>query len=80
MTLQVFGKISDVETIAEGSGIRERQRLVRQYGRGNWKKKKGIAEVQITDGTRARVELHWYEAHGIGKHEFKIKYIIEMLS
>ena len=80
MSLQVIGNITGVETIAEGSGIRERQRLIKQYGRGNWKKKKGIAEVQIANDSRARVELHWYEAHGIGKHEFKIKYIIEILS
>jgi hypothetical protein len=56
-----------------GSGIRELARLRKRYGRGRWRKRKGCAEVRLSDGTIIRAELHWYEATGIGKREFKIK-------
>jgi hypothetical protein len=56
-----------------GSGIRELARLRKRYGRGRWRKRKGYAEVRLSDGAVARAELHWYEATGIGKREFKIK-------
>ena len=62
-----------VETIAAGSGIREIARLRKRHGQGRWRKRKGYAEVRLGDGTVARAELHWYEASGIGKREFKIK-------
>jgi hypothetical protein len=65
--------ISNVETIAVGKGIRERKRLVRRYGPGKWRKLKGIARVELQDGSIRLAELHWYEAHGIGRHELKIK-------
>jgi len=59
--------------IAAGPGIRERKRLWRAYGRGSWRKLKGIANIKFPDGRRVKAELHWYEAHGIGKKEFKVK-------
>ncbi len=65
-----------VETIAQGKGIRELKRLVRVYGIGNWLKKKGLAFVTLDDGLTFFAEVHWYEAHGIGKHELKIKKLI----
>ena len=79
MSFEIIGKIVAAETIAEGNGIRERARLVRQYGKGNWKKKKGLATIKAENGIRAKVELHWYEAHGIGKRELKVKHILEFL-
>jgi len=70
---EVLGKITQVETIAAGREIRERPRLVRVYGLAGWRKRKGIATVRLSDGTIGLAELHWYEAHGIGKRELKIK-------
>jgi len=70
---RILGGITDVETIATGSGIRELARLRRRYGRGRWRKRKGAAEVELPGGLRRLAELHWYEAAGIGQHEFKIK-------
>jgi len=73
MDFEIVGKIEDVETIASGSGIREVARLRKFYGKGRWRKRKGVAEVRLADGTVRLAELHWYEASGIGKREFKIK-------
>ena len=73
MPFKINGEISGVETIAQGSGIRCLGRLQRAYGIGNWKKKKGIATIVFEEGASARAEVHWYEAHGIGKIEMKIK-------
>ena len=73
MQFEILGEISAIETFATGSGIRELARLKRIYGRGRWRKRKGYAEVRLADGTIVRAELHWYEATGIGKREFKIK-------
>lgn len=73
MYFKIIGEISHVETFAVGSGIREVARLRRIYGRGRWRKRKGVARVRLEDGTVALVEVHWYEASGIGKVEFKIK-------
>ena len=73
MDFQIAGAIDAVETIAEGNGIRDLALLRRQFGLGNWRKKKGIASVRLCDGTMAKAEIHWYEAHGIGKVKLKIK-------
>ena len=73
MKFELVGEITNVETIAKGSGIRDRAILVRQYGLGNWRKKKGISQVRLPDGTVAMAEIHWYEAHGIGKVKIKVK-------
>lgn len=73
MDFKILGPISDAETIASGRAIREFRRLQRIYGRGRWRKRKGIARVELSNGTVRTAELHWYEAHGIGKHEYKIK-------
>jgi hypothetical protein len=70
---RVKGDIEQIETIAEGSGIREFAGLRSQFGLGNWKKRKGIAQVSQPDGTHAWAEVHWYEAHGIGKVKMKVK-------
>jgi hypothetical protein len=74
---EIIGELSVVETIATGSGIRELDRLRKLYGRGRWRKRKGIARVRLSDGEIVLAELHWYEATGIGKREFKIKRYLE---
>lgn len=73
MDFEIVGEISDIETIAIGTGIRDRARLRKQYGRGRWRKLKGLAKVRLLSGRLRLAELHWYEAHGIGKREFKLK-------
>ena len=73
MHFRVLGEIADTETIATASGIREIARLRRRYGRGRWRKRKGIARVVLDDGAVRRAELHWYEATGIGRRELKLK-------
>lgn len=73
MHFEVLGQVTDVETIATGSGIREIARLRKRYGRGRWRKRKGFAEVLLDSGEILLAEIHWYEATGIGKREFKIK-------
>ncbi|MGD0824699.1 MAG: hypothetical protein ABR908_08970 [Terriglobales bacterium] len=78
MFFKIIGRISDVETIASGTGIRERRRLRKTYGGKRWRKLKGIAAVELVDGTMCHAEVHWYEAHGTGAKEFKIKRILEI--
>ncbi len=70
---EITSEITGVETIAAGSGIRVLPQLIENYGDGRWRKLKGIALVRLRNGRVRRVELHWYEAHGIGKKDFKIK-------
>ena len=71
------GEIADVETIARGQGIRELSRLRRTYGRGNWRKRKGIARLRLSNGSVRTAEVHWYEAHGIGRKEIKRKRYVD---
>jgi hypothetical protein len=73
MHFEIIGDITDIEPIALGSAIREVARLRKQYGRGRWRKLKGIALIRLANGRIRRAELHWYEAHGIGKREIKRK-------
>jgi hypothetical protein len=70
---EIVGNIQDVETIAVGGRIRDIMRLRRQYGHGRWRKLKGIASVRLTNGSICLAEVHWYEAHGIGRKKMKIK-------
>jgi hypothetical protein len=74
--VEVLGTIVDVETIATGREIRELRRLQKAYGRGRRRKRKGIAKVRLRNGGIHTAEVHWYEAHGIGRKEFKIKRLI----
>ena len=73
MHFRVVGEITDAETIATGSGIREIARLRRRYGRARWRKRQGIARVALEDGTVRRAEVRWYEATSIGRRELKLK-------
>ncbi len=73
MYFEIVGEIEAAKTFAVGRAIRERDRLHKLYGRGRWRKRKGVATVRLPNGTERLAELHWYEAAGIGKKEFKIK-------
>jgi len=73
MHFEIIGEITGIEPIAVGSTIREVARLRKQYGRGRWRKLKGIALIRLANGRLRRAEVHWYEAHGIGKREIKRK-------
>jgi hypothetical protein len=74
---EILESVADAETIAVGSRIRELRRLQRVYGRGRWRKRKGTARVRLEDGSIRRAELHWYEATGIGRHEYKVKRYVD---
>jgi hypothetical protein len=76
MHFVIIGELADLEIISQGAGIRERARLVKRYGRGRWRKRKGFADIRLGSGELVRAELHWYEASGIGKREFKIKRLL----
>jgi hypothetical protein len=74
MDFELVGPIREIQSIAIGRGVRERARLRRRYGTGRWRKLKGIARVRLIDGTIHTAEVHWYESHGIGRKELKIKF------
>jgi hypothetical protein len=76
MRFEIIGEISQVETFAVGSGIKEIARLRKVHGRGRWRKRKGVAHVRLDDGSFHLAEVHWYEAAGIGRKEFKIKQLL----
>jgi hypothetical protein len=78
--IEFLGRPVDIETIAIGGGIRELERLRRVYGPGRWRKRKGVARVRLPDGTIWRAEIHWYEAHGIDRKEFKLKTLLKQES
>jgi uncharacterized protein with ACT and thioredoxin-like domain len=73
---EILGEIRDVEVIAAGQGVDIRRHLNRVYGKGRWRKLKGMATVRLADGAVCEAELHWFEAHGIGRKDFKIKKVI----
>ena len=76
MDVEIISEITDVETLAVGSSIRDIARLRKLYGEGRWRKLKGLAWVRLPDGIVCEAEVHWYEAHGIGKREIKVKRIL----
>jgi hypothetical protein len=77
MHFEILGEIQWNETIASGRSIRELRRLNRIYGKTTWRKRKGIAKIRLDDGTVRLAELHWYEGHGKGRKETKIKKYLE---
>jgi len=77
MKFELIGPISDVETIAVGSQIRDLRSLRKKHGSGRWRKLKGIGRVRLPNGSECYAELHWYEAHGIGKKEMKVKELLD---
>jgi hypothetical protein len=77
MYFEIIGRITDIEVIAQGRSIRDLNRLIRKYGLGRWRKMKGQAKVRLFDGSIHLAEIHWYEAHGIGKKRFKVKHFMD---
>ena len=76
MYFEIVGEISEIEKIARGPSLRERTRLRKQFGPGKWRKLKGVATVRLVGGALRKAELHWYEAHGIGRRKMKIKRLL----
>ncbi len=74
---EIIGEIGKIETISIGGKIRDIMRIQKQYGPGRWRKLKGIAKVRLESGRVCKAELHWYEAHGIGRKKMKIKRILD---
>lgn len=77
MHFEILSEIEQIETIAVGGRIRDIMRLRRQFGPGRWRKLKGVARVRLASGIVRCVELHWYEAHGIGRKKMKIKRFLD---
>jgi hypothetical protein len=77
MNFEVVGKITEVETIAVSSSIRILPVLRRRFGHARWRKRKGIARIRLSDGTIRLAEIHWFEAHGIGKKLMRIKRFLD---
>ena len=77
MKFDVVGQITGIEVVASGSAIRVLRTLRKAYGRGRWRKLKGVATILLPNGALRKVELHWYEAHGIGRRDLKIKRYLE---
>jgi hypothetical protein len=74
---EIIEDIEEIETMAIGGGIRDIMRLQKQFGRGRWRKLKGVAKVRLQSVHIREAELHWYEAHGIGKRKMKIKRFLD---
>ncbi|MCE7983888.1 MAG: hypothetical protein DYG89_22165 [Caldilinea sp. CFX5] len=75
MGFEIISKITQIEPIARGVGVRDRQRLNRMYADGRrmrWRKLKGLAVVRWESGYTHRAEVHWYEGHGLGRVEEKV--------
>ena len=77
MHFEVLGEITNIQTIVVGRGIRQLERLKKLYGKGRWRKMKGEALIRLTSGEVRRAELHWYEAHGVGKRNMKFKQYLD---
>jgi hypothetical protein len=77
MHFEIIGEIENIETVAVGGRIRDIMRLHKQFGPGRWRKLKGVARVRLLSGRIFKAEIHWYEAHGIGKKKMKIKRLLD---
>ena len=77
MHFEIIGEIGNIETIAVGGRIRDIMRLRKQYGPARWRKLKGVAQIRLQSGRVCNAELHWYEAHGLGRKKIKIKRLLD---
>jgi len=73
---EIVGTIQNIEVIAKGSSVKIRKKLQKLHGRGNWRKMKGVAKVRLSDDSVRLCEIHWFEAHGIGKKHIKVKHYL----
>ena len=78
MDFEIIGEITAIQSIARGRGVHARRYLNRLYGPGNWRKMKGVALVRTPHSSLRQAEVHWYEAHGVGKRDFKIKRYLDI--
>ena len=78
-SFEIISEITDIEPVAVGKSVRDRARLRKQYGPGRWRKLKGVAMIRLRTGRVRKAELHWYEAHGIGRQEIKRKRYLDSL-
>jgi len=76
-SFEIIGDIDEIEVIAVGNSIRDLPRLRKLYGDGRWRKMKGVAAIKLSNGRIRKAEIHWYEAHGIGRKEYKRKRYLE---
>ena len=74
---EIISEIRDAETIAAGRSVYIRRYLERTYGRGRWRKMRGIGTVQLADGEICEAEIHWFEAHGVGRKKLRIKRFLD---
>jgi len=77
MSFELLSEIEDVEVIAAGGRIRDIMRVRKQFGQGRWRKLKGVATVRLATGRICRAEVHWYEAHGVGRKKMKLKRLLD---
>lgn len=77
MYFEIVGDIEGIDTIAVGGRIRDIMRIRRKFGPGRWRKLKGVTRVRLGNGTTRLAEVHWYEAHGIGRKNMKIKRFLD---
>ncbi len=77
MDFEIIGKITDIEIIAIGGKIRILPFLQEKFGRGQWRKLKGVAQIRLSNGEIRLAEVHWFEAHGIGKKFLRIKHYLD---
>ena len=77
MHFEIIGEIGHIETIAVGGRIQDIMRLRKQYGLARWRKLKGVAQIRLQSGRVCNAELHWYEAHGVGRKKMKIKKLLD---
>jgi len=77
MFFEIIDNVENIETVAVGGRIRDIMRISKQYGPGRWRKLKGIAKVRLRSGKICHAEVHWYEAHGIGRKKMKIKHLLD---
>ena len=77
MNFEIIGKIIEIKTIAAGPSVKIRKILWKRYGRGRWRKLKGVAKVRLLNGTIRLAEVHWFEAHRIGKKKMRIKCFLD---
>ena len=76
-SFEIISDITEIQTIATGKSIRDVARLRKQYGEGRWRKMKGVALIRLSNGRVRKAEIHWYEAHGVGRKEFKRKLYLD---
>ncbi len=74
---ELLGEMADIETIAVNLSIRDRRQLVERHGGRRWRKLKGVGLVRFPNGEVHRAEVHWYEAHGVGRRDMKVKRVLD---